>query len=258
MEERRDRLSQYWFVIRELTSREIKRRYARSRLGILWSVLSPLLTMAVLSLVFSQLWQRSIENFPIYYLTAYILWQLFTQSTNQAMTSLMDNKNLLMKVKLPMRIFVLSRVYTAFINFLYSLIGFAAMICVFRTWPGWTMFFSPVIVFFLVLFSLGVAYILATAHVFFGDIRYLYTVFLTLVMYLSALFYPVDRLGSVMQTVIRINPIFEFFDSMRSLVLYRTMPTFSQMLYIAIWSVGLYLLGRFVFNRNRNNIMKKI
>ncbi len=258
MEERRDRLSQYWFVIRELTSREIKRRYARSRLGILWSVLSPLLTMAVLSLVFSQMWSRSIENYPIYYLTAYILWQLFTGATNQAMTSLVDNKNMLIKVKLPMQIFMLSRVYTAFVNFLYSLIGFVAMICVFRTWPNWTMFFSPVIVFFLILFSLGVAYILATANVFFGDIRYLYSVFLTLVMYLSALFYPADMLGPFMQTVVRINPIFEFFDSMRCLVLYGTMPTFAQMLYIAIWSVGLYLLGRFVFNRNRNNIMKKL
>ncbi len=256
--DRRERIQQYWFVIRELTSREIKRRYARSRLGIVWSVLSPLLTMAVLSLVFSRLWERSIENFPIYYLTAYILWQLFTNSTNHAMTALVDNKNMLIKVKFPMRIFVLSRAYTALVNFFYSLIGFAAMICVFRTWPDWKMFFSPVIVFFLCLFSLGVAYILATLNVFFGDIRYLYSVFLTLLMYLSALFYPVDRLGNAMQLVVRINPIFEFFDSMRDLVLYHTMPTLAQMLYIAAWSVGMFLLGTLIFNRNQNRIMQKI
>ncbi len=256
--ERSERTKQYWFVIRELTSREIKRRYARSRLGIVWSVLSPLLHMAVLSLVFSRMWERSIEHYPIYYLTAYILWQLFTQSTNHAMTSLVDNKNLLIKVKLPMRVFVLSRAYTALVNFFYSLIGFAAMICVFRVWPNWTVFFSPVIVFLLCLFSLGVAYILAVANVFFGDIRYLYEVFLTLLLYLSALFYPVDRLGGIMQTVVRINPIFEFFDSMRCIFLYGTMPTLNQMIYLAVWSVGLYLLGTLTFNLNRNNIMKKI
>ncbi len=256
--ERRERMKQYWFVIRELTSREIKRRYARSRLGIIWSVLSPLLHMAVLSLVFSQMFSRDIEHYPIYYITGYILWELFAQATNHSMTSLVDNKNMLIKVKFPMRIFVLSRAYTALVNFFYSLIGFAVVICVFRVWPNWTIFFSPVIVFFLCLFSLGIAYILATLNVFFGDIRYLYSVFLTLLLYLSALFYPVERLGKVIGTVVRINPIFEFFDSMRSLTLHGTMPTLGQMIYIAIWSVGLFLLGTLIFNRNQNNIMKKI
>ena len=72
---------QYGFVIRQLTLREIKRKYARSYLGILWSVLNPLLSMSVLSLIFSQMFRRSIENYPIYYLTGYILWQAFTGAT---------------------------------------------------------------------------------------------------------------------------------------------------------------------------------
>ena len=109
---RAERRRQYIFVIRELTSREIKRKYSRSYLGIVWSVLNPLLMMAVISLIFSQLFKRSIENYPIYYLTGNILWQLFTGATNAAMTALIDNKTMLIKVKLPMEIFVLARVYT--------------------------------------------------------------------------------------------------------------------------------------------------
>ena len=96
------RRSQYAFVIRQLTSREIKRKYARSYLGIVWSVLNPLLSMTVLSLIFSQIFQRSIENYPIYYLTGYLLWQTFTGATNASMTALADNKMLLLKVKFPM------------------------------------------------------------------------------------------------------------------------------------------------------------
>ena len=123
--------AQYAFVIRQLTAREIKRKYSRSYLGIVWSVLNPLLSMAVLSLIFSQLFRRSIDNYPIYYLTGYILWQAFTGSTTASLTALVDNKSLLLKVKFPMELFILTRVYTALINLGYSLAAYVVMLLVF-------------------------------------------------------------------------------------------------------------------------------
>ena len=87
--------------------------------------------MAVLSLIFSQLFRRSIENYPIYYLTGYILWQTFTGATTAAMTTLVDNKSLLIKVKFPMELFILTRVYTALIQLGYSLAAYAVMLAVF-------------------------------------------------------------------------------------------------------------------------------
>lgn len=146
---------QYAFVIQQLTMREIKRKYARSYLGILWSVLNPLLSMAVLSLIFSQLFRRSIENYPIYYLTGYLLWQLFTGATTAAISTLTDNKSLLLKVKFPMEIFVLTRVYTALINFLYSAAAYVVMLLIFRITPKWTMLISPVIIALLFCFPWG-------------------------------------------------------------------------------------------------------
>ena len=110
-------IRQYTFVIRELTAREIKRKYARSSLGIIWSVLSPLLFMVVLSLVFSTMFKRSIENYPIYYLTGQILWTMYGGATNASMTALTDNKSLLIKAKLPKQVFILSRIYTSLVNF---------------------------------------------------------------------------------------------------------------------------------------------
>ena len=122
-EERR----QYIFALRQLVSREVKRKYARSYLGIVWSVLNPLLSMAVLSMIFSTIFKRSIENYPIYFLTGQILWQLFSGATNSAMTALVDNKSMLIKVKLSKQTFVLSRVLTAFTNFLYTFIAYILM-----------------------------------------------------------------------------------------------------------------------------------
>lgn len=220
----KEQKKQYWFVIKELTGREIKRKYSRSYLGILWSVLNPLLSMTVLSMIFTQIFKRAIENFPIYYLTGYIIWLAFTGATNAAMTTLEDNKMLLIKVKLPMEVFILTRVYTALVNMGYSVVAYVIMLVVFRVTPKWTMLLFPVIIVLLFLFSLGIAYILATAYVFFGDVKHLYSVILTLWMYCSAIFYPIDNLEGVIRVVIEWNPIFNYIDAARSIVMYGQIP----------------------------------
>ncbi len=249
---------QYAFVIRQLTARELKRRYARSYLGIVWSVLNPLLSMAVLSLIFSQLFRRSIENYPIYYLTGYILWQTFTSATTAAMTTLVDNKPLLLKVKFPMDLFILTRVYTALINLLYSLIAYAVMLAVFRVAPKWTMLLSPGILLCLLLFSLGLSYVLATAYVFFGDVRHLYTVILTLWMYCSAIFYPVEQLQGWIRVAIEHNPLFIYIHCLRKAVMYGQLPTLTEGAQMVLWGVGACLAGYFVFRANRSRIIQRL
>lgn len=249
---------QYFFVIKELTGREIKRKYSRSYLGILWSVLNPLLSMAVLSMIFSQIFRQSIDNFPIYYLTGYIIWLAFTGATNAAMTTLVDNKSMLIKVKLPMEVFILARVYTALVNFGYSLVAYVVMLLVFHITPKWTMLLFPVIILFLFLFALGIAYILATAYVFFGDVQHLYSVLLTLWMYCSAIFYPVERLEGAIRTVINNNPIFNYIDCARKIVMYGQIPGVAEFIRIILWGVGIYSFGYYVFRRHRNDIMQKI
>lgn len=163
--EKREKRRQYWFVIQQLTSRELKRKYARSVLGVLWSVLNPLLSMGVLSLIFSQMFRRAIENYPIYYLTGYLLWQAFTGTTNSAMTTLADNRTLLLKVKFPMELFVLTRGCTALVNLGYSFVAYGVMLLVFRVEVGWAALFLVPIVGCLFLFSLGISYALSAAYV---------------------------------------------------------------------------------------------
>lgn len=254
----KEQKKQYWFVIKELTGREIKRKYSRSYLGILWSVLNPLLSMAVISLIFSQIFRRSIENFPIYYLTGYIIWLAFTGATNAAMTTLVDNKMLLIKVKLPMEVFILTRVYTALVNLGYSVVAYVIMLVVFRVTPKWTMLLFPVIIVLLFLFSLGIAYILATAYVFFGDVKHLYSVILTLWMYCSAIFYPMDNLEGVIRIVIEWNPIFNYIDAARSIVMYGQIPPTWEILHMILWAAGMYVFGYYIFRKHKNDVMQKV
>lgn len=256
--ERIEQIKQYGFVIRQLVSREIKRKYTRSYLGILWSVLNPLLSMAVLSMIFTTMFRRSIENYPIYYLTGLIIWQLFTGATNSAMASLVDNKSLLMKVKLPKVIFPLSRVGAAFVNFLYTFVAYILMLILFQIPPSITMILFPVIAVFLLLFSTGISYFLSILYVFFGDIKHLYSVLLTLWMYCSAIFYPVSSTPESMQKFIVENPVYNYIACARECMMYQTWPSSEEWNRMILWGIGSYVMGRLIFSKLQNKIMKEL
>lgn len=251
-------IRQYAFVIRELTSREIKRKYARSSLGILWSVLNPLLHMVVMSLIFSTMFRRSIENFPIYYLTGQLFWTLFSGATTAAMTALVDNRSLLVKAKLPKQTFVLSRIYTALVNFGYTCIAYVLMLVVFRIKPSAAMLLFPLAVLFMLAISVGLGYILSVVYIFFADVKYLYSVFLTLWMYMTALFYPITSLPEAMQTFIGCNPIYVVIAFARECVMYGRVPGLMMWIKLIGWSIGSLVVGINVFKLKENQVMQRI
>ena len=248
-------LKQYWFVIRQLTGRELKRRYVRSYLGIAWSVLNPLLNMIVMSLVFSAMFRGSIELFPLYYLAGKLMWDMFDQVSQSVMSVLVDNRQLLLTVKVPKNVFVLSRCYTAFVNFLYSFAVFLLMLLFFRVRPQTTMLLALVCVPMCLVFSLGMGYILSILYVFFADIRHLYGVFLTILVYLSALFYPADRVPAVLQAVIYNNPVYDYIAFMRDCMIYGHVPEPGLWIRVILWGVGMYALGSLIFRRYENDVM---
>ena len=249
-------LKQYFFVLRQLVSRELKRKYARSYLGILWSVLNPMLSMAVLSMIFSTMFKKSIQNFPIYYLTGLIIWQLFSTATSTSITTLVDNRQLLLKVKLSKETFVLARVFTAVANFGYTFIAYIIMLFVFKIKFNPYMLLLPIDVIFLTLFSIGMAYILSTCYVFFADINHLYSVVLTLWMYMSAIFYPIDSVPVSMQLIIGYNPMFSYINFARDCVLNAKMPDATDFTQIAAWGIFSFAIGTYVFKKNENKVMQ--
>lgn len=249
---------QYIFVVRELTAREVKRKYARSHLGIIWSVLNPLLMMIVMSMVFSYMFKRSIENFPLYYLTGSIFWSLFSDGTTHAMTALVDNKALLIKAKLPRQIFVLSRMYTALVNFGFSCIPYAAMLIVFGVKPSWTMLLFPLDVMLTLMFAIGIGYILSILYVFFADIKYLYGVFLRILLYLTAIFYPITSLPETLQTYIGYNPVYMSIYIARECMVYGRVPHYTAWIKLGVAAVISCIIGWIVFKKKQNDVMQRI
>lgn len=255
---KKEDIKQYVFVIKELTAREIKRKYARSSLGIIWSVLNPLLMMIVMSLIFSTMFRHKIENYPIYYLTGTLFWDLFSGATNSAMSALVDNKMLLIKAKLPKHTFILSRIYTSLINFGYSCIAFALMLVVFGIKPTWAMLLLPLDVIFALIFSMGIGYMLSVLYVFFADVKYLYSVVLRILMYMSAIFYPLSSLPEAMQDFISYNPVFVSIDFARTCVMEGLVPAGETWTKLICWSLFSFVVGMTVFKAKENKVMQKL
>ena len=244
----------YWYVIRELTKREIKRRYARSYLGIVWSVLQPILMMAIISFVFTTLFNRSIENYPVYLLTGQIVWSLFSGATTSALTCIVDNKAMLFRTTYPKEIFIISRCLTALVNFGFVFIAYVplSMALGIRFKP--TALLWLVAIACIMIFSLGIGYIVATLYVYFADVKYLYNVFLRLLFWLTPIFYSADNMPAVVQQVIYTNPVWAYISFGRICTIDGVVPDTELWIKIILWAVAVYALGYLVFKRKESEL----
>ena len=130
--------------------------------------------MVVMTLIFSYMFKHKIDHYPLYYLAGTLIYSLFSEVTTRTMSALTDNKVLLVRTKLPLQVFILSRAYTALVNFLYTLIPFALLLIVFKIKPSITMIMLIPDILLMLILSIGISYMVATAYVFFEDIKYLF------------------------------------------------------------------------------------
>ena len=119
-----DRLRQYQFLFEELAKRDFKKKYKRTVLGMAWSMLSPMLTLLVMRLVFTQFFGRNMEHYTTYLFCGNLVYSFFNESTSQGMTSLMENASIFTRVNVPKYLFLFSKNVQTLINFGLTLIVF--------------------------------------------------------------------------------------------------------------------------------------
>jgi len=219
------RLASYQFLFEELVKRDFKKKYKRTVLGMAWSVLSPLLTLLVMRLVFTQFFGRHTPHYTTYLFCGTLVFSYFNESTSQGMTSLMGNAGIFSKVNVPKYLFLFSKNVQTLINFGLTLCVFFVF-CILDnitfTWKFICLFY-PICM--LVLFNIGVGLILSALFVFFRDIQYLWSVFITLLNYLSAIFYTIDNYSPMARNLFLLNPIYLFIRYFRKIVIEATIPT---------------------------------
>lgn len=245
----------YRFLLVQLVKRDIKVKYRNSVLGIFWSFLEPLLTMLVMYIIFSYIFKRDIPNFPVYYLIGRVLYMLFQGGTSGALTSIIGNMSILKSVYVPKYLYCLTSVLSNFVTFLLSmLIVIAAMIVTHVQFTIYIIFASlPIII--LLMLTLGVGLILATATVFFRDMEHLWGVFSMILMYASAIFYPASILPPEYQIIFDINPLYAIISCVRSTLLYGTLFNPEQLYFSAISAIVALTVGIIVFYRYQNKFL---
>jgi len=201
----------------QLVSRDIKLKYRRSILGYLWSMLNPLLSMIVLTIVFSNLFGRGIDHFPVYVITGQLLFNLMAGSTTRSLHSVIGNAGILKKIFVPKYIFTLSTVSSEMVNFIFSLGALFVLIIATNAPLSGRFIFIIIPIVQLYIFCIGLGLFLAQATVFFRDVQHIWGVIVTAWMFLSAIFYPVDILPDMLHHIVtRYNPMYFYISMFRN------------------------------------------
>ena len=251
-------LYKYRDLVAELVSRDLKLKYRRSFLGYVWSVLNPLLIMIVLTLVFSTMFHRNIENYPVYLLTGRILYDFLKQSTTGGMKSVVDNASLLKKVYIPKYIFTLSKISSCLVDTVLSMGALFIVMLATGARFHWHILLSPFVFLQIFIFSCGLGFFLAQANVFFRDIQHIYAAVLTAWLYLTPIIYPVEQLAKAPKlqfAITHLNPLYFYVIQMRDLIYSGRMPGWKSV--VAGWGAALLMLliGVYFFQKSKDKFI---
>lgn len=248
------------FILKQLVTKDFKRKYRRSVLGIAWSVLNPLMMMVIMSIVFSFVFRADIENYPLYLILGNITFAFMSESTSQALMSFIDAAPLLKKVRVSRFVFPVQKVLFALVNFTFSLVAVALVMLWFRVMPTWHIIWLPVCLFLLVLFCSGIGLIVGSLAVFFRDVVHLWSVILTAWTYLTPIFWVPTQLAdngapAWVMSLVELNPMYGFVTFMRDIFLWNQNPSMQTLALCAIWAVVMLGIGIFVFRKTQHKFI---
>lgn len=256
----------YRYLLKELVVKGIKLKYRRSYLGLVWTLLEPLLTTMVLAFVFGKLLGNDKPYFPVYILCGRLLYSCFSSTSKVAMRSIRANQAMIKKVYVPKYLYPLSTIIYNYVLFLLSLIILAALAIFYKVPMSWHIIevFIPLIILFVLCVAAGL--ILSTVSVFFRDLEYLWEVIVMLIMYCSAIFYYVDKMGAA-KHVVKYNPLYCIISNVRCVVMEGGsiftsysfgLSNLNMMIYSLVFSIVALIIGIVMFKKNQDKFILHI
>ena len=221
----------YKELLKELVRRDVKTKYRRSFLGIMWSVLNPLGMMIIMSIVFSHVFRANIENFPVYLMCGQVIFNFFNEA---------------------------STVCSCFVNLLTSFIALLIVIVATGTPLTWTVILLVFPVLYVFLFSLGMGLLLSALVVTFRDLQHLYGVLITAWMYLTPIFYPIEMLPGWVRTIVSCNPLTCIVQMLREVIMYGQIPDIRLQIMCILPCAVVMILGLWVFYRQQDKFILKV
>lgn len=249
------RFSKHMFLFQELVKRDFKQKYKGTVIGMAWSVLSPLLTLLVMRLVFTEFFGRNTPHYTTYLFAGNLFFNFFKEATKGGMTALTSNASIFTKINVPKYLFLLSKNVSAVINFGLTLIVFFLFAFLDDITFGWHFFMLLYPILYLVIFNIGVGLILSAMYIFFRDTKYLYDVFTLLLMYCSAIFYRVDTYPESIQKLFLVNPVYLAIKYVRVITIDGNIPSFQFHLLMLAWVVVVVGIGAWIYKKNNHKFL---
>jgi lipopolysaccharide transport system permease protein len=237
---------------------DLKIRYKNSVLGVLWSILEPLLMLAVLFFVFSTMFKNEIEYFPIYLLSGLITYNFFKNGTTIALSSLSNRSSLITQIYFPRSIPAISSCFTSSIMLIVELAVLGIFMIYFQFTPPLTIFYLIPIYILAFVFVLGIALGLSVLNIKFRDIEFIWGIILHAGFFLTPIFYRFDFLPESVQNILQLSPVVQIVEMVHHVALYGTLPTLNSVLY-SIGSVFAILgIGYLIFRKYQARIVEEL
>jgi ABC-2 type transport system permease protein len=238
-------------LIKNIVSRDLKKRYKRSVLGIAWTVVAPLFSMLVLWMVFTNALKVEIENYPTYLLSGIITWNFFVQSSASGGISILTNASFIQKIRLPRVIFPISAVFNNLINFFFSFVALIIVMLSTKASFHWTILLTPIMIIPLFLFVTGWTMAVSALSVFFRDIQYILEISLGALYFLTPILYLAEAVPGSSGWIISANPMAKFIHLFRAVVWSGKVPPLETYLFALLIGFITLILGWIVFQKSQ-------
>lgn len=251
-------LVRYRDLLWQLIARNIKTRYKRSALGIIWTMIHPLMMMVVLTLAFSHVWRITLPSFPVYVLSGLMIWNFFSQTTNSAMSELLWGGTLLHRIYVPRGIFAATALGTGLVNLFLSIPALLLIMLATGVSITPSLLFLPIAILLTSMFVMGVGLLLSTLVMYFADVFEMFQILLTSWFYLQPIMYPISIIPASYLWLYKINPMYYFLVIFRTPIYEGQLASIQEIIIAFVIALATLTIGWSMFARKADQLAYRI
>lgn len=213
------------YVLSNFINQELTVKYKRSALGFFWSLLNPMATMIISSVVFGSIMRFDLKDFVVLLYAGMLPWNYFGGATDFCGSSIINNEGFIKKIYLPKIVFPLTTVCAQFINMIFSMVALFIIMVILGAKITPALLFLPVAFLIIFLWTLGFSLLMATINVYFRDMRYIMGVIMNAWYYVTPILYPITVIPEDLRVYFYFNPGYYLIDMFRSPIYYNALPS---------------------------------
>ncbi len=248
----------YRELLRNLILKDLKLKYRGSILGILWSLLNPLIMIIVYSIAFKYILRIQLENYTVFLITGILPWSFFGAAAMASTEAVIANGNLLKKIHFPREILPLSSVLFNFVQFLLALAVFFPALYFLQAKLSWSLLAYPAVLLLNLAFITGIALLLSTLTVFYRDLKHLTEVILLTLFWVTPILYDISMIPERVRWLFKLNPMAAYITSYQKIIYLGAWPTWRMLLSGLVWAVATLALGYWVFRRHKHRFAEEL